>query len=106
MTPRFQHLASIVSTQFGVCSDVLMSPVRTQSVASARFALYALCVRDGMSVHEVTATMGKARGTIFYGIKQHQALMDTIGIYKDRWMRCAQIAKGCNCPHCGKEIEK
>ena len=106
MTPRFQHLASIVSSQFGIGSDEIMGDTRPQSVASARFALYALAVHDGMSVHEVTTTMGKARGTVFYGIKQHQALMDTIGIYRDRWLRCAQIAKGCNCPHCGKEIVK
>ena len=102
MTPRFQHLASIVSSQFGVCADVLMSPVRTQSVASARFALYALCVRDGMSMHEVTTTMGKARGTIGHGIRQHGALLATCSDYVGKWVKCLDVQKGITCPHCGK----
>jgi len=65
-----KHLTAIVN-EYGIPATEILSPSRTESIATARQALYASLYHAGFSTREIGRFVNRDRGAVAHGIHAH-----------------------------------
>jgi len=76
-----EKIIAAVSKSFGIPTDVIAGKHRTMPVSEARFAVYYLLYRSGLTHTEICPAFGRTYKAVRHGVKRCQELMESCPVY-------------------------